>query len=117
LEEDGENSKGTEVPSSLVKTNLKYGGEGEPMVEKSSRISSLNQFTTSCEASTSKFSNLSSFNWGGKEEYSTGKSPRSNFLGVSTKGKRGALFTATSVLKVESGNFPVVPEIIAENPS
>jgi hypothetical protein len=58
---DGEKSKGTEVPSSLVTTNLKERGEGEPRVGKSSRLSSLNQFTTSGEARTSKFSTLSSF--------------------------------------------------------
>jgi hypothetical protein len=68
LEVDGENYKGTEVPTSLVTKNLKEKGEGEPRVGKSSRISSLNQFTTSSEESTSKFSNLSSFNSGGKEE-------------------------------------------------
>ena len=67
---DGGNSKGTEVSSSLVTTILRKGGEGEPRVGKSSKLSSLNQITTSGEARNSK---LSSFNLGEKEEYSTGK--------------------------------------------
>jgi hypothetical protein len=68
LEVDGKNSRGTEVPYSLVTTSFKEGIEGEPRVGKSSRISSLNQLTTSGEESTSKFSKISCFNWGEKEE-------------------------------------------------
>jgi hypothetical protein len=74
-------------PSSLVTTILREGGEGEPRVGKSSKLSSLNQLTTSGEARTSKFSKLSSFNLGEKEEYSTGKSSRFKFLEISTKVK------------------------------
>jgi hypothetical protein len=100
LEEDDENSKGTEVSSSLVTTILREGGDGETKVGKSSKLSSLNQPTTSGEEITSKFY---SFNLGEKKEYSTGKSSRLKFLEISTEGKRGALDTPTGVLKVESG--------------
>jgi hypothetical protein len=71
LEEDGVDSKGTEVYSSLVTTTFREGGDGEPKVVKSSKLSSLKQLTTSGEKRTSK---LSSFNLGENEEYSIGKS-------------------------------------------
>jgi hypothetical protein len=98
LEEDDVDSKGTEVSSSFVTTNLR-GGDGEPNVGKSSKLPSLNHLTTSGEARTSK---LSSFNLGEKEEYSIGKSLRSKFLEISTEGKRGVLDIAIGALKVES---------------
>jgi len=99
LEEDGGSCKGNEVSSSLVTTILREGGEGRPRVGKSTKVSSLNQLTTSGEERTSK---ISSFNLGEKEEYSTGKSSRFKFLEISIEGKRGALYTTTGVLKVES---------------
>jgi hypothetical protein len=54
LDVDGEISRETEVSSSLVTTNLKEWGEGELKIGKSSRFSSLKQFTTSGDARKSK---------------------------------------------------------------
>ena len=99
MEEDDGNYKGNEVSSYLVTTILREGGEGEPRVGKSSKISSLNQLTKSWEEIISK---LSSFNLGEKKEYSIGKSSGFKFLEISTEGKKGALDTPTGVLKVES---------------
>ena len=99
MEEDGIGSKGKEVSSSLVTTILIGGGVGRPKVGKTSKLSSLNQLTTLGEARVSK---LSSFNFGIKEEHSTGKFSKSKVLETSTEGRRGELDIATRVLKVES---------------
>jgi hypothetical protein len=99
LEEDSIGSKGKEVSSSLITTTLIGGGVGRPKVGKYSRLSSLNQLTTSGEARVSKFY---SFNLGLKEEYSTEKFSKSKLLETSAEGKRGELDIATGVLKVES---------------
>lgn len=63
MEEDGVDSKGTKVSFSFVTEKLREGGDGEPKVGKSSKLSSLNQLTTSKDSRTSK---LSYFNLGEK---------------------------------------------------
>ena len=87
MDEDGEKSRETKVPSSLVTTNLNEWGEGEPKKGKSSKISSLNHFTILGDARKWKFSRFSSFSLGEKDEYSTGKCPSFDFTGASTIGK------------------------------